>query len=151
MDGPCRPPCRTVPSALAAAFGIFFQLLLYIICKQPSVMTQSRMSCRGRLSMLNAPWGEGGGGYSTLYLGVLCGPPRRTLWKAGVHFRDMSPIDVAHLIFNAFRLMALYDSISVVMFSLAWFSWKPEEVLPTTNAQVFSTKFLLHTRKLARF
>jgi hypothetical protein len=63
----------------------------------------------------------------------------------------MSPIDVAHLIFNAFRLMALYDSISVVMFSLAWFSWKPEEVLPTTNAQVFSTKFLLHTRKLARF
>ncbi len=23
MDGPCRQPCRTVPPALAAAFGIF--------------------------------------------------------------------------------------------------------------------------------
>ncbi len=45
-----------------------------------------------------------------IYERGLCGPPRRTVWSAGVHFHDMYPIDGAHIILNVFRQHKLVES-----------------------------------------
>jgi hypothetical protein len=63
MDSPYRLPCQTVPSALAGAAQLRangISICCYLVnvhITQPSVMTEIiRMTGRGWLSMLTAPW-----------------------------------------------------------------------------------------------